>query len=501
MAHTPGTEADRDGLLASIFERPDDDVPRLVYADWLDEHGQPERAEFIRLQVAVDRRPIGAATVDEAAVRVAALHDSYASAWSEELPGLEGLEAREFQRGLLFSVTSLTLERFRRYAEALRTRTAVRGVFFMQVGRRELPDCEELGMLTYLRPGHWWEGEAVPRCRHLAGLTHLSLFGCRLGDRFVTELASSPHFGRLSWLCLDGNNLTDEGLRALAAAPGLPCVEALDLGDYQMHDFSANRISPGGLSALADAAPWGRLRLLKLNHLGLDVDSARVLAESRHLGGLRHLDLSWNEELGDEGVACLVASPVLSSVEVLDLGHVDLVSAGARALAVSPHLRALRDLRLDGRSIDEEGLASLARAAWLGRLQGLSLDGPLPPAGLARFLRTADLGALTTLKLGHHEPGREVLAGALCDVALPSLRELQIDGSNLSDADLWRLARSPLSRHLVSLHLGNHSFSAAGLQAFLGRGDWPALLRLTLWSVPPEVEGPLRERWGPRFRG
>lgn len=39
-------------LLAAVAAAPDDDVPRLVYADWLDEHDRPERAEFIRLQVA-----------------------------------------------------------------------------------------------------------------------------------------------------------------------------------------------------------------------------------------------------------------------------------------------------------------------------------------------------------------------------------------------------------------------------------------------------------------
>jgi uncharacterized protein (TIGR02996 family) len=39
-------------LLAAVHASPKDDLPRLVYADWLDEHGRPELAEFIRLQVA-----------------------------------------------------------------------------------------------------------------------------------------------------------------------------------------------------------------------------------------------------------------------------------------------------------------------------------------------------------------------------------------------------------------------------------------------------------------
>src|SRR5262249_46661842 len=39
-----------DGLWQAIVDDPDDDLPRLVYADWLEENGQPERAELIRLQ-------------------------------------------------------------------------------------------------------------------------------------------------------------------------------------------------------------------------------------------------------------------------------------------------------------------------------------------------------------------------------------------------------------------------------------------------------------------
>lgn len=38
-------------LLDDICENPDDDVPRLVYADWLEEHGQAPRADAIRLGV------------------------------------------------------------------------------------------------------------------------------------------------------------------------------------------------------------------------------------------------------------------------------------------------------------------------------------------------------------------------------------------------------------------------------------------------------------------
>lgn len=49
---------DRAALYRSILERPDDDLPRLVYADWLEENGESERAEFIRRQISgEDVRP------------------------------------------------------------------------------------------------------------------------------------------------------------------------------------------------------------------------------------------------------------------------------------------------------------------------------------------------------------------------------------------------------------------------------------------------------------
>src|SRR5262249_51929355 len=46
-----------DAFLQAIIEAPEDDTPRLVYADWLDDHGEPERAEFIRTQIELARLP------------------------------------------------------------------------------------------------------------------------------------------------------------------------------------------------------------------------------------------------------------------------------------------------------------------------------------------------------------------------------------------------------------------------------------------------------------
>lgn len=43
---------DERALLTAILEEPNDDTRKLVYADWLDEHGDP-RAEYLRLMIQV----------------------------------------------------------------------------------------------------------------------------------------------------------------------------------------------------------------------------------------------------------------------------------------------------------------------------------------------------------------------------------------------------------------------------------------------------------------
>src|SRR5262245_8205768 len=50
-----GTVTDGEALIRSILAAPADDAPRLVYADWLEEQGRPEDAEFVRVQVELAR--------------------------------------------------------------------------------------------------------------------------------------------------------------------------------------------------------------------------------------------------------------------------------------------------------------------------------------------------------------------------------------------------------------------------------------------------------------
>src|SRR5438552_3731260 len=74
---------DDPGLLRAILDDPDDDGLRLVYADWLEEHGEPERAEFIRVQLELEphRFAIDRPRVRQLLAREAELLDRYEDQW------------------------------------------------------------------------------------------------------------------------------------------------------------------------------------------------------------------------------------------------------------------------------------------------------------------------------------------------------------------------------------------------------------------------------------
>jgi len=69
-----------ESFLAAVVATLDDDLPRLVAADWLEESGDPERAEFIRLQCELASLP-DSERADVLRWRERELLNSPAAAW------------------------------------------------------------------------------------------------------------------------------------------------------------------------------------------------------------------------------------------------------------------------------------------------------------------------------------------------------------------------------------------------------------------------------------
>src|SRR5262245_4478035 len=83
------TEAD--ALLDAILDDPEDDTPRLVYADWLEEHGDEadaDRAAFIRVQVDLARLGEGDPRRGELLARERDLRQTHEGEWTAPLAGL-----------------------------------------------------------------------------------------------------------------------------------------------------------------------------------------------------------------------------------------------------------------------------------------------------------------------------------------------------------------------------------------------------------------------------
>src|SRR5690349_13266405 len=89
--------SDEKALLAAIWEDPHDDTPRLVYADWLEENGQAERSEFIRVQcerARLDENDVRQKNLEK---RETALWKKHSKTWKAGLP--KPLQSAPFHRG------------------------------------------------------------------------------------------------------------------------------------------------------------------------------------------------------------------------------------------------------------------------------------------------------------------------------------------------------------------------------------------------------------------
>lgn len=96
-------------FLRAIADAPADDAPRLVYADWLDDRGDP-RGPFVRAQVALARLPAGHPDLARLARSQDDLFPSARAAYLRAVPSpvapyFEAAWTADYRRGCLARVT------------------------------------------------------------------------------------------------------------------------------------------------------------------------------------------------------------------------------------------------------------------------------------------------------------------------------------------------------------------------------------------------------------
>src|SRR5262245_47311571 len=133
-------------LLDAIGETPDDDLPRLVYADWLEEHAQTPprlaRAEFIRVQCELSRLQAGFARAANLAHQERVLRGAFLKAWVSELPRLPGVNwPCVFRRGFAWKVH---LDTWKHYAVAAQTIFSSVPITYLRLLSLTPDECEQL---------------------------------------------------------------------------------------------------------------------------------------------------------------------------------------------------------------------------------------------------------------------------------------------------------------------------------------------------------------------
>src|SRR5687768_10033871 len=106
-------------FLQDIVEHAGDDAPRLIYADWLEEHGDPDRAELIRLQCRRAQLADNDALAGPLAAQEAKLLSQHGQRWRAALPALPGITWGDFSRGFVEAARAESPEALRGPADAL----------------------------------------------------------------------------------------------------------------------------------------------------------------------------------------------------------------------------------------------------------------------------------------------------------------------------------------------------------------------------------------------
>jgi uncharacterized protein (TIGR02996 family) len=262
-------------ILAAVAERPDDDTPRLAYADWLDDHAgdlpDPDavraRAEFVRVQCELKQLEHLPSDIQQY-IALSRRRDALLPRVRRDLLGplADALSPLDtvFDRGF---VTELKLDAptFARHAEVIAALAPLPDVTVtVSHPTAEFLGSPHLGLVTAVR---WQSLDPLPEADYPAlprwdRLRVLNVSGCEVDDLALHSLVDTrdSRLPALTDLDVSFNAITDEGVRSLIASPLWPRLRVLIL--------NSNPISDEGADLLADAPPTA-LQYLNVGRTGI----------------------------------------------------------------------------------------------------------------------------------------------------------------------------------------------------------------------------------------
>jgi len=251
--------SDGHALLRAILDDPDDDAPRLIYADWLEERGEQSRAQFIRAQVELARLPADHPNRDPFVQIERTLWKANRAEWTAWIPSW--IRFDRFRRGFLEEIRCKAV-RFHEFADLIRGQTPLQSV--------SLDQAEQVAVPLF-------KSRALERLRSLR-------IRANVPEGAWSVLAESPYLSRLEKLQLGESSQPSELIRVLVKSQAFPALKTLRLKSFPLGDE---------LAAMLVEHPWcARLDVLDLSRNFITRPDAFIASE--HLSKLQQLDLRHN---------------------------------------------------------------------------------------------------------------------------------------------------------------------------------------------------------------
>ena len=400
--------SDYDALVAAICEAPDEDTPRLALADWLEENGERERAEFIRAQIELARTP----SWEPLAVAYRWRKPEWVSGkpFRCTLPPVDGFHVEwpehAFRRGLGWRLNIRSLVSWDETEKRLLGRAPVGEVHLWSAATFDdwrrfagSPLIRQLRTVRFVATPN--EPLRVLRDTAAAlGITDLyfdrssgagmsfvieDLLASPLGhvvrglhfhvgyESLVDLIESVCHASKLERLSFNTMGLTGELLRLIIEPMRWNLCELDVRGNPLGNDvwelvhslpetLQTLGLADTGLSGLPSQALTNlrNLRRLDLSRNRLSPRLARTLAQSSSLAGLRTLDVS-RCRLGERELRWLTRARFWPNLVELDLRENPIPAAGVRHLLDAPVPADLTALVLTGDTIGSEARTELGR--------------------------------------------------------------------------------------------------------------------------------------------
>jgi uncharacterized protein (TIGR02996 family) len=547
-------ETDGNPFLAEVLNHPEDDGPRLIYADWLEELGDP-RGEFIRVQCELANTSPFEPQYYDLTERSQALLDEHREKWAGEIK--QDIRRAEFHRGFVDTVT-VRARAFAKEADALFRATPVHWLRFNYIkgagsslaalpalrkirslnlsdlkipeedlvailSSPHLAELQELDLSYQSVPLSVQVGRALRNSPSCDTLRSLELIG-ECNRRFLNALLGGAGFPKLTHFgvgaeysegqfadlgMLNGPALNSLKVRGRLSVDDAQSVSQLPLEQLIRLDAQGTGIPARGISLFAEKGAFDQVEQLRLGSCELRISAVRSLLKDRQLSRCRSLDLSVTRNLADSGkmpefIRLLSQHAPLSTLRELHLTH--LAGSELEILASSDHLQELQQLELEHIQLSTRAAEAIAQSNWPRSLRQLSLkSATITTRAMGEFCSAQFANVLSLDMHGAWDFNASIEEEAMLllvqSEAFPNLRTLTLDYTHLTARTLEAIARHGNFPELRTLLFDGNRADEESVRAVLTSERLPKLRRLSVNNTTGvRKRRKLQEEFGARIK-